>query len=66
LLKGEYARSSKLAHETLSQLQGGRSLLGVNVATAYYKTGQSDKALEMQGLPEKTGGERFESSLISW
>ena len=48
LLKGEYARVIELAHEHFPNPKEVDLFWASMLATAYYKTGQQDKALEMQ------------------
>jgi len=53
LLKGEYARVIELAHEHFPNSKEIDLFWASMLATAYYKTGRSDKALEMQDYLKK-------------
>ena len=53
LLKGEYAKVIELAHEHFPDAKEIDFFWASMLATAYYKTGQSDKAEEMQDYLKK-------------
>ena len=53
LLKGDYAKVIELAHERFSDSRDIDLFWASMLATAYYKTGQPDKAREMQDYLKK-------------